>query len=107
MEGFDVLTFDGEKAGKVVGRQGDYLLVQQGAIFKHRRGLPAVCATVDESERVVRTTLSRSLIESAPSVGGRPSSRTGASASRRRRSSERPRTGGSAPGTAPTTGPDR
>ena len=68
MEGFDVLTFDGDKAGKVIGRQGDYLVVEQGAIFKHRRALPAIFATVDEGEGVVRTTLSRELLEGAPKV---------------------------------------
>ena len=70
MKGFDVLTFDGDKAGTVVGRQGAYLLVEQGAIFKHRRALPEVFATVDERERVVRTTLSRELLESAPELDG-------------------------------------
>ncbi|MBA3348601.1 MAG: hypothetical protein H0T13_08590 [Actinobacteria bacterium] len=68
MEGFDVLTFDGDKAGKVVGKQGTYLVVEQGAIFKHRRALPEVFATVDEADHVVRTTLSRELLESAPKL---------------------------------------
>lgn len=68
MEGFDVLTFDGDKAGKVVGKQGQYLIVEQGAIFKHRRALPEIFATVDEGERVVRTTLSRELLEGGPKV---------------------------------------
>lgn len=70
MEGFDVLTFDGNKAGTVVGKQGAYLIVEQGAIFKHRRALPEIFATVDESERTVRTTLSRELLDGAPEVDG-------------------------------------
>ena len=70
MEGFDVLTFDGDKAGTIVGRQGAYLVVEQGAIFKHRRALPEIFATVDEGERVVRTTLSRELLDGAPELDG-------------------------------------
>ncbi len=70
VEGFDVLTFDGHKAGTIVGRQGAYLVVEQGAIFKHRRALPEIFATVDEGEHVVRTTLSRELIDGAPELDG-------------------------------------
>ena len=70
VEGYDVLTFDGDKAGTIVGRQGAYLIVEQGAIFKHRRALPEVLATVDEGERAVRTTLSRELLDGAPEVDG-------------------------------------
>ena len=40
MKGYDVLTFDDERAGTVVGKQGSNLIVEQGAIFKHRRALP-------------------------------------------------------------------
>ena len=70
MEGFDVLTFDGDRAGTIVGRRGAYLIVEQGAIFKHRRALPEIFATVDEGERVVRTTLSRELLDGAPELDG-------------------------------------
>jgi len=69
MEGYDVLTFDDEKAGKVVGKQGTSLIVEQGAIFKHKRALPEIFVTVDETEQVVRTTVSKDVLESAPEVG--------------------------------------
>lgn len=69
MEGYDVLTFDDERAGKVVGKQGTCVIVEQGAIFKHKRALPEIFVTVDESERVVRTTVSKDVLESAPEVG--------------------------------------
>ena len=70
MEGYDVLTFDGDKAGTIVGREGEYLVVEQGAIFKHHRLLPEIFATVDDAERVVRTTLSRELLDGAPELDG-------------------------------------
>lgn len=68
MEGYDVLTFDDERAGTVVGKQGACVIVEQGAIFKHRRALPEIFVTVDESEHVVRTTVSKDVLESAPEV---------------------------------------
>ena len=63
MEGYDVLTFDDEQAGTVVGKQGSNLVVEQGAIFKHRRALPEIFVTVDEGEQVVRTTVSKDVLE--------------------------------------------
>jgi hypothetical protein len=78
MKGFDVLAFDGEKAGKVVDKQGQYLIVEQGTIFKHLRALPEIFATVDEGEGLVRTTLSRNLIETAPEVEGHVDERAAA-----------------------------
>jgi hypothetical protein len=68
MEGYDVLTFDDERAGTVVGKQGTCLIVEQGSIFKHRRPLPEIFVTIDESERVVRTTVSKDVLESAPEI---------------------------------------
>jgi hypothetical protein len=68
MDGYDVITFDDHKAGHVVGREGFYLLVEHGAIFKHRRPVPETFATVDEEARTVRLTVSKTILESAPEV---------------------------------------
>ena len=68
MQGFDAITFGDEKAGTVVGKQGDYLIVEHGAIFKHRRAVPDTFATVDEDAQVVRLTVSKDIFESAPEV---------------------------------------
>ncbi len=70
MQGYDVLTFDGDKAGTVVGKQGGIVLVEQGSIFKHVRALPEIFVTVDEAVRAVRTTVSKEVLESAPEVDG-------------------------------------
>jgi hypothetical protein len=69
MKGYDVLTFDDEQAGTVVGKQGSCLVVEQGSIFKHRRALPEIFVTVDEGEQIVRTTVSKDVLESAPEIG--------------------------------------
>ena len=68
MDGYDVVTFDEQKAGHVVGRSGPYLVVEHGALFKHRRPVPETFAAVDEDARVVRLTVSKEILESAPEV---------------------------------------
>jgi hypothetical protein len=68
MQGYEALTFDDEKAGTVVGQEGQYLIVEHGAIFKHRRPVPQAFATLDDDAGVVRLTVSKAILESAPEV---------------------------------------
>ena len=68
MEGYDVLTFDDHKAGTVVGREGQFLIVEHGSIFKHRRPVPETFATLDEDAHAVRLTVSKEILETAPEV---------------------------------------
>ena len=69
MQGYDVRTIDGDKIGHVVDTDGDYLIVEHG-LLKSKHALPLTFASVDESERVVRTTLSKDLIYDSPKVNG-------------------------------------
>jgi hypothetical protein len=68
MEGYEALTFDDQKAGTVVGREGHFLIVEHGSIFKHRRPVPASFATTDDDAHVVRLTVSKQILETAPEV---------------------------------------
>jgi hypothetical protein len=68
MQGYEVRAHDGERVGTVVDREGEYLIVEHGKLFKHRRGLHESFATADDDERVVHTTVSRELLESAPEL---------------------------------------
>ena len=68
MDGYDVITMDDHKAGHVVGREGSYLVVEHGTLRKHRRALPEAFATVDDEERVVRATVPKDVIETAPEL---------------------------------------
>jgi hypothetical protein len=68
MDGYDVVTFDDHKVGHAVGRSGRFLVVEHGAIFKHRRPVPETFATVDDEARIVRLTVSRNILESAPEL---------------------------------------
>jgi hypothetical protein len=68
VEGLPVVSFDDHKVGTIAGRDGEYLIVEHGHLRKHRRALPALYATVDEAEGVVRVSVSREVIETAPEL---------------------------------------
>ena len=68
MDGYDVIASDGHSVGKVVGERGDAIVLEHGLLRKHRRALPKTFVEVHDDERVVRTTLSKQLIENSPEV---------------------------------------
>ena len=68
MDGYDVIASDGHSVGKVVGERGDAIVLEHGLLRKHRRALPKTFVEVHDDERVVRTTLSKQLIEDSPEV---------------------------------------
>ena len=69
MDGFEVVTADGESVGTVVEERGDNVVVEHGLLFKSRRAVPRAFVHVDEKARVVRTTLSKRMIEESPKLG--------------------------------------
>ena len=70
MEGYEVITSDDAKVGHVVGTVGDNLIVEHGTVFKSRHALPRTFVHVDEGERVVRTTISKQILEASPKLDG-------------------------------------
>ncbi len=68
MEGYDVVTVDDHKIGKVVGQSGDFLIVEQGALLKSKHALPSEFAHVDESEQKVRVTVPKEIVDDSPKV---------------------------------------
>ena len=70
MEGYEVVTNDGRKAGHVVRVSGGVLVVEHGVLLKHRNALPRELAHVDDEAKVVRATVSRELLEEGPKVNG-------------------------------------
>lgn len=66
MDGYEVLTEDGETFGTVVATHGLFLVVEHDGA---RRPLPARFVSADDEARIVRTTLARPLLESAPEIG--------------------------------------
>jgi hypothetical protein len=71
MDGYDFITaVDDKRWGTVVGREGEYVIVEHGALRKHRYAVPESAVDVDEQAQEVRTTLSGELISESPKVDG-------------------------------------
>ncbi len=68
MEGYEVVTTEDEKVGKVVGTHGDHLIVEQGTIRKSKHALPRTFTEVDEGERVVRMTVTKDIFCDSPKI---------------------------------------
>jgi hypothetical protein len=68
MQGYDVVTNDDNKVGHVVDVRGDYVIFEHGAIFKSKHALPHQLTQVDDSERVVRVTVSKEILEDSPKL---------------------------------------
>jgi hypothetical protein len=66
MEGYDVVTVDDHKVGKVVGESGNFLIIEQGALLKSKHALPRELAHVDESEQKVRVTVPKEIVDDSP-----------------------------------------
>jgi hypothetical protein len=70
MEGYDVVTVDDHKVGKVVEDSGDYLIVEHGALRKTKHAVPREFAHVDEQEQQVRITVPKEILADSPKVNG-------------------------------------
>ena len=68
MQGYTVLTSDDAKVGHVVAEVGENLIVEQGHLMKSRHPLPRAFAHADDEAQVVRTTVSKSILQDAPKV---------------------------------------
>jgi hypothetical protein len=69
MQGYEVVTIDGDKIGHVVGEDGEFLIVEHG-LRKTKHALPRKLTEVDEAAGVVTTTLSKELVNDSPKVKG-------------------------------------
>ena len=68
MEGYEVVTSDDARLGRVVAVAGDNLIIEHGLLRKTRHALPNAFAHADEGERVVRATVPREIIEDSPKI---------------------------------------
>jgi hypothetical protein len=68
MEGYDVVTADEQKIGKVVGQSGDFLIVERGTLLKSKHPLPRELAHVDDSEQQVRVTVPKEIVADSPKI---------------------------------------
>jgi hypothetical protein len=70
MEGFQVVTSDDCNLGHVVGRQGDFLIIEHGRLRKARHAVPEAFAHADEGEKVVRLSIAKQIICDSPKLNG-------------------------------------
>jgi hypothetical protein len=70
VEGYEVVTNDEHKVGRVVAVSGDMIVVEHGSILKRRNALPRELAHVDDDARVVRATVSKDVFADSPKVDG-------------------------------------
>jgi hypothetical protein len=68
MEGYEVITSDDRKAGRVTEVKGDNLIIEHGLLVKRRHAVPKVLAHADDSEKVVRLSVSSELVENSPKI---------------------------------------
>jgi hypothetical protein len=68
MEGFEVVTSDDCKYGHVVEVRDGHLIVEHGHLRKTRHAVPETFAHTDESERVVRVSVPKEIIDSSPKI---------------------------------------
>jgi hypothetical protein len=68
MEGYEVITSDEHKLGHVVAVEAGNLIVEQGHLRKMRHAIPLTFAHADESEQVVRVSVSKAIVEDSPKV---------------------------------------
>jgi hypothetical protein len=68
MEGYEVITSDEHKLGHVVGVEDGNLIIEHGHLRKPRHAIPLTFAHADESEQVVRVSVSRAIVEDSPKV---------------------------------------
>lgn len=69
MDRYDFITaVDDKRWGTVVGREGEYVIVEHGTLRKHRFAVPQDSVDVDEDAKEARTSLSGELISESPKV---------------------------------------
>jgi hypothetical protein len=68
MEGYEVITSDDRKVGRVVEVKGDNVIVEHGLLRKTRQAIPKPFAHTDESEEVVRLSVSSDIVENSPKI---------------------------------------
>jgi hypothetical protein len=68
VDGYKVVTADEKEIGEVVGRLGDSVVIEHGLLRKKKHALPLAFASADDEEQVLRTTLSKEMIEASPQL---------------------------------------
>ena len=66
MDGYTVVTSDGDKVGTVVGEEGGNLIVQTGLLRHHTHAIPKTFVHPNDNEQEVRVTVTKDVIMDSP-----------------------------------------
>jgi hypothetical protein len=70
MHGYDVVTSDDQKIGTVMDVRDDCLIVEHGHVFKGQHAIPKTFVHVDDTEHVVRATVTKDVFSNSPKLSG-------------------------------------
>jgi hypothetical protein len=68
MEGYEVVTSDDCKIGRVAEVRDRHLIIEHGMLKKTRHAVPEAFAHADPTEETVRLTVSKEIVESSPKL---------------------------------------
>ena len=68
MKGFEVVTSDDAKIGRVVDVHDRHLIIEHGLLKKTRHAVPETFAHADDAEQIVRLSVSKEIVESSPKL---------------------------------------
>jgi hypothetical protein len=68
VKGYDVVTSDGQKIGRVTGVLDGFVVVQLGRLLRPRRPLPNEFAHAQDADRTVVVTVPKRVLSGAPQV---------------------------------------
>src|SRR2546423_14833603 len=68
MEGYEAITSDDRKVGQVVDIKGDNVIVEHGLLRKTQHAIPTAFVHADDSEKVVRLSVSSDIVVSSPKL---------------------------------------
>lgn len=69
MDGYEVITSDDQKLGRVARVENGYLIAEHKHLLKERHyAIPLAFAHAEDADQVVRLSVSKNLIEDAPEV---------------------------------------
>ena len=68
MKGFEVVTNDDCKIGHVLAVQDSHLVIEHGLLKKSRHAVPETFAHSDDSEEMVRLSVSKEIVVNSPKL---------------------------------------
>jgi hypothetical protein len=70
MNGYKVVTSDGQKVGQVVDEAGENVIVEMGHIRKVKHAIPKVFTVANDADESVCITVTKDIVEGSPTVNG-------------------------------------